>query len=118
MHRALIAIALALVLQIASSRASASSVNVRYQQGTGHGFLGLRTMDGVLLASGEQVQIARNNRITKRLTFHFKDGSIDDETTVFSQGGVLRLISYHHVQKGPSFPRPVDLTIDPQTGHV
>jgi len=47
--------------------------------------------------------------VSCRTIFTFKDGSVDDETTVFSQRHTFRLISYHHIQKGPSFPHPMDL---------
>jgi hypothetical protein len=43
--------------------------------------------------------------------FRFKDGSVHDETAVFSQTKVFRLLSDHLVQKGPSFPQPLDMTI-------
>lgn len=41
-----------------------------------------------------------------------------DETAVFSQQQQFRLISDHLVQKGPSFPRPIDMTIDTLKGQV
>ncbi len=75
-------------------------------------------MDGRLLARGEQVQSVHGNTVTKRLTFRFNDGSLDDETTEFSDAGALRLIAYHHVQKGPSFPHPLELAIDRASGRV
>jgi len=50
--------------------------------------------------------------VTSRLVFHFKDGSLYDETTVFSQQQQFRLISDRLVQRGPSFPQPMDMTID------
>ena len=53
-----------------------------------------------------------------RLVFRFKDGSTDDETTVFSQQNHFRLITDRHIQKGPSFPQPTDLSIDASTGQV
>jgi hypothetical protein len=46
------------------------------------------------------------------------DRSLDDETTVFSQRGTFRLISDHHIQRGPSFPKPIDVLIDAATGKV
>ena len=52
------------------------------------------------------------------LVFRFKDGSVDEERTIFSQRGDLRLITYHLVQKGPSFPRPTDMAIDARSGEV
>jgi hypothetical protein len=50
--------------------------------------------------------------------FHFRDGSVDDETTTFRQGTVFQMITDHHVQKGPSFPDPLDVTIDARSGMV
>jgi hypothetical protein len=47
------------------------------------------------------------------VVFHFRDGSIDDETTLYSQGEeTLRLISDRHIQRGKSFPHPCDVMID------
>ena len=45
-------------------------------------------------------------------------GSVDDEVTVFSQKGNFRLLSDHHVQKGPAFPHPMDVSINASTGEV
>ncbi|MGI9074973.1 MAG: hypothetical protein ACR2JB_27495 [Bryobacteraceae bacterium] len=52
------------------------------------------------------------------LAFRFKDGSVDDETAIFSQRGSFRLINNHHIQKGPMFPKPTDVSISASTGHV
>ena len=54
--------------------------------------------------------------MTTHLTFHFKDGSLDEETTVYTQRGVFRLISDHHIQRGPYFPHPLDMKIDVARG--
>jgi hypothetical protein len=86
-------------------------VPVRHTEGIVHGFLTLRELDGTLIADGDLVQLASGNRVTSRLTFHFKDGSLQDETAVFTQRGQFRLVSDHLVQKGPSFPHPIDMTI-------
>ena len=98
--------------------AQADPVPVRIVKGTLHGFLEMRSGDGSVVASGDLVQIARGSQITTRLLFTFKDGSIDDETTVFSQRRTLQLITDHHQQKGPSFPHPIDLFIDARSGKV
>jgi len=91
---------------------------VRHMEGTVHGFLALRTMDGKTIAAGDLIQVVQGDRLVSNLTFRFKDGSVDDETTVFSQRDNFRLISDHHVQKGPSFPHPMDVSIDASTGVV
>jgi hypothetical protein len=96
----------------------AEPIAVHYVEGTIHGFLVLRNADGETLASGDLVQIAHGDRISTKLVYHFKDGSIDDETTVYSQRGVFRLLKDHHIQKGPSFPHPLDLSLDTSTSQV
>lgn len=96
----------------------AEPVAVRHMEGTVHGYLVLRSMEGKALAAGDLTQIVQGSRLVSRLTFHFKDGSVDDETTVFSQRRTFRLLSYRHVQKGPSFPHPVDVSINVSTGQV
>jgi hypothetical protein len=99
-------------------RLRGEQVAVRHAEGLVRGFLSLRTLDGELLADGELLQDARGPRVTSRLVFRFKDGSLHDETAVFSQRQQFRLVSDHLVQKGPSFPQPIDMTIDAGTGQV
>ncbi len=98
--------------------AQADSTPVRHVEGTVHGFLELRSEDGHVVASGDSVQVVRGDRVTSQTTFKFKDGSIDDETTVLLQRRAFQLVSYHHIQKGPSFPHPMDMTIDAHSGQV
>ena len=111
------AILMAVVL-MHSGVLSAAPVSVRHVEGTTHGFLVLRNEQGKEIAEGELTQIVKGHRLISELVFHFKDGSIDDETTVYSQRGVFRLLRDHHVQKGPSFPHPMDLSINASTGQV
>jgi len=105
-------------VQILSLPASSEVVRARHREGTLHGFLSLTTDQGQVLASGDLVETVRGDRVTSRLTFHFKDGSLDDETTVFTQRGAFRLISDHHVQRGPYFPIQLDMSIDVPKGTV
>lgn len=91
---------------------------MRHVEGSEHGFLVVRTQDGQAIAVGDLVQVVRGDRVTSRLTFHFKDGSLDDETVVFSQRHDFQLITDHHVQKGPSFPHPMETSIDVRRGQV
>jgi hypothetical protein len=98
--------------------ASASPVAVRYKEGLVHGFLVLSTLEGVVIAAGDMTQVARGDQVTTQIVFRFKDGSQQVETTVFSQRGNFRLISYHIVQKGPSFKNASDLSIKCATGQV
>ena len=122
MHRipfaAPLAAAVVAIAMSVSEQVSADTVAVHHREADAHGFLTLRAMDGRMLATGEQVQTTLGNTVRKRLTFRFNDGSLDDETTEFRDAGRLRLIAYQHVQKGPSFPHPLELTIDARTGRV
>jgi hypothetical protein len=95
-----------------------NAIPVRYREGTIHGFLDLRSDEGQIIASGDVFHTVRGDRITSHTVFHFKDGSIDDETTVYSQRHYLRLISDHHIQKGPFFPHPMNVFIETRTGLV
>lgn len=96
----------------------AGPVTVQYLEGSVHGYLALRSLDGKLLAAADLVQMAHGEQLTSRLIYRFKDGSVDEETAVFTQHGHFRLISDHHVQKGPMFPTPVDVSIQVTTGEV
>lgn len=71
-----------------------------------------------MLASGDSIQVAHGDQVTARVLFRFKDGSVDDETTVFSQHRTFRLISDRHIQKGPVFPHPMDVSIDTHKNQV
>ena len=97
---------------------AAEPVRVKHPEGTLHGFLSLTTEQGQVLAQGDLINVVKGDRVTAHLSFHFKDGSVDDETTVFTQRGVFRLISDHHIQRGPYFPHPLDMAIDVAKGTV
>jgi hypothetical protein len=96
----------------------AESVAVRYPEGVVRGFLVLRAPDGAVVANGDLIQFLRSGSVTSRLVFHFKDGSLQDETAVYTERGLFRLVSDHLVQRGPSFPHPVEVTIDAASGRV
>ena len=97
---------------------SADQVPVRHMEGLMHGFLALRTLDGKRLADGEMTQVAEGDRVTSRLIFRFRDGSVYDDTTIFSQRGAFRLLSDHLVQRGPSFKQPMETSVDASSGEV
>lgn len=96
----------------------AEPVKVLHAEGSVHGYLALRSLDGKLLASGDLIQTIHGDQLTSRLTYHFKDGSIDDETAVFTQTGQFHLLWDHRVQKGPSFSKPIEVTIDTEKDEV
>jgi hypothetical protein len=94
----------------------ADLVTVRYKEGLLHGFLLLRTEEGATIAVGDWTQGAQGDRITGDLIFHFKDGSLYQETTVFSQRGKFQLLKYHLIQKGPAFKHPSETWLNASTG--
>ena len=71
-----------------------------------------------MLADGDLIQTSSGDRVTTKLVFRFADGSFQEETTVYSQRKQFRLISDRLVQKGPSFPQPVTMTVDGRSGRV
>jgi hypothetical protein len=107
-----------LLLSLMLTSATAEPVAVRFTEGLVHGFLVLGDLAGTTLADGDLTQTAAGTRVTSRLVFRFRDGSLHDETAVFSQTHAFRLLSYRLVQRGPSFPRPIQMTIDPARSRV
>jgi hypothetical protein len=75
-----------------------------------------RSEDGKVIANVEFTQVVQDDEVTMRLTYHFVDGSIDDETTTYRQQGTFRLVRNHLIQKGPFFPKPVDFTVEATNG--
>ena len=96
----------------------ADPIAVRYKEGSVHGYLALRTLDGEIVAAGDLIQTVRGDRLISRLVYHFRDGSLDDDTAVFTQEGHFRLISDHRIQKGPTFPKPMDVMINAISGEA
>ena len=87
-------------------------IRMRHPQGWAHGYVDVTTLDGQRIAVGDLLQRVNRHEISSRLVLNFFDGSVDDEATLFTQAGDLRLVSDHHVQHGPSFPNPTDVLID------
>jgi hypothetical protein len=109
---------LLLIAVLLRANVQADPIKVRHPQGSAHGFVVLKTLEGTRIATGDMTQIVRGDRVTSRLVFRFRDGSVDDDTTVFSQHDVFRLISDHHIQRGPTFPNPIDVLINAVTGQI
>jgi len=107
---------LALIVVQIGCGVAAGQISVQHTEGLLHGFLVLRNSENQSIAHGDLTQTARENQVTSHLVFHFKDGSLHDETAVFSQLREFRLLRYHLEQKGPSFPRAQELSIDTATG--
>lgn len=113
-----LAILLACAALLQPGNLSGERIAVRQREGLVHGFLVLQTLDGNHLADGDLVQVARGNRVTTQLVYHFKDGSLHHETATYSQSGSFRLLNYHLVQKGPAFKMQMDFSIDALSGQV
>lgn len=90
----------------------AEPVAVRYTEGVVHGFLVLRALNGQIIADGDLNQVAQGDKVTSKVVFRFRDGSYQEETAVFSQSRYFQLLTDHVVQKGRSFPQPIDMSID------
>ncbi|MGB7553342.1 MAG: hypothetical protein WBM04_03160, partial [Candidatus Korobacteraceae bacterium] len=86
---------LACVLFCSATVLPAEEIQVRHREGVVHGFLVLRTAEGETLADGDLIQVARGDQVTAKVVFHFKDGSVQEETTVYSQRHTFRLVSDH-----------------------
>src|SRR2546426_11609760 len=114
----LIPILLACVAMLQPNALFAEMIPVRHTEGLIHGFLLVLTFEGKALADGQMTQDAQGDRVTNHLIFRFKDGSIYEDTTVFSQRGTFRLLSDHLILRGPSFKQPVDTSINASTGQV
>lgn len=91
---------------------------MKHKEGVTHGFLVLSTMDGTAIAYGDSTEEVHGNEVTSHLTYHFRDGSLQQEDLVFSQRGTFRLLRYRRIQKGPSFKESEELTVDARTGQV
>jgi hypothetical protein len=93
-------------------------VPVRHPEGLVHGFLILSTLQGTRLADGDLIQHLSGDRVTSQLAFRFKDGSRHEETAVYTQRQQFRLVTYQLKQRGPAFPRPLEMSIDAAAGRI
>lgn len=98
--------------------AFAEMIPVRHIQKPMHRLMVARAENGKTIANGEITQTAQGDQVTIHLVYRFVDGSIDDETTTYSQQGKFRLVRYHHLEKGPFFTKPIDFTVEAATGTV
>jgi hypothetical protein len=98
------------------SLADAAPVAVRFPEGMSHGFLLVRSLAGETIGQGEMTQVVKEgNLVESHLVFNFKDGSLHDEKVTFSQQRVFTMLRYHLVQRGPSFPDQIEVSIDRST---
>jgi hypothetical protein len=116
-NRARSALLILMFLVCATSAAAldAAQVRVRFPEGVTRGFLAVRTPQGERIGHGELIQKPRGDEIDSRLRLQFKDGSVHDEMTTYSQRGVFRLEAYKLTQRGPSFPG-AEIAFDRKSG--
>jgi membrane protein len=107
--------ALALVPLLWTTALDAAPVRVRFPEGTTRGFLAIRNARGELIGHGELRQKPRGDEIDSRLLLQFRNGSVHDEATTYSQQGTFRLESYRLTQRGPSFPG-AEISFDRRSG--
>jgi hypothetical protein len=86
-------------------------IAVRYPEGVVHGYLVLQSESGAVLAHGDLLQTPKGGAVTTETVFRFGDGSLLDETAVFAQDNTFKLLSYHLVQRGPSFDRDLEFDL-------
>jgi hypothetical protein len=101
------------IVMLLSVPLDAAPVAVRFPEGITHGFLLVRSLEGTIIGQGEMTQVVKERDLVEsQLVFRFKDGSLHDEKVAFSQQHVFTMVSYRLVQRGPSFPDQIDISID------
>lgn len=93
-------------------------VPVRFLEGTVHGFLELRSVAGAVLATGDLLQVAGEQGVQSRMTLHFSDSSVFEETVTFTQHGVFIMEQYGLVQSGPAFANDLRVTLSRSGAYV
>src|SRR6266542_3347112 len=102
-----------IVVVLMHASADAAPVTVRSPEGVIHGYFVARSRAGEAIGQGELTQIVKEGDVVEsHAVLRFKDGSLHDEKVAFSQQRVFTLISYHLIQRGPSFPEQIDVSID------
>ncbi len=110
--------AVLLIFAFAPLFAAADNIPVRFAEGIARGFLIVTDVNGHRIGQGDDEQVLHGNEIHNHLNIRFKDGSLYDETTIFSQQKAFRLISDHLIEKGPSFKTPMDALIEASSGQI
>jgi hypothetical protein len=114
--RTMLCVLTLLSLALRPHPAVAAPVGVRFVEGSVHGFVVLRTLNNALIASGDLIQMHRGGTIESRMVFRFKDGSVSDETTVFTQDRIFTLQSYRLLQRGPAFTEDTEISLERASG--
>ena len=108
-----VAVIIIVITALVSVPVDAAPVGVRFSEGVTHAYLLVRSLVGEIIGQGELTQVVKEGGLVEsQMVFRFKDGSLHDEKVVFSQQRVFTMIRYHLVQRGPSFPDQIDVSID------
>jgi len=99
-------------LLIQAPTAAAGQVPVRFPEGASHAVLIVRSLNNQEMGRGDLTETVDGDRVTSKLALHFNDGSIYQETTQFTQDGAFHVTHYDLIQKGPSFPQALEMTMD------
>jgi hypothetical protein len=93
--------------------AEAAPVAVRLPERAVHAHLLLRSLSGETIGEGDVTQVVKARDVVEsHLVLRFKDGSLHDEKVVFSQQRVFKMIRYRLIQRGPSFPEQIEVSIE------
>ena len=104
---------LVVVVVLVNSPANAAPVPVRFPEGVAHGYFLVRSLVGETMGQGELIQVVKKDGLVEsHVVIHFKDRSLHDEKVTFSQQRFFKMVRYHLVQRGPSFPDQIDVSID------
>jgi hypothetical protein len=104
---------LVVIAVLGYSPTNAAPVAVRFPEGVTHGYLLVHSQTGETIGQGEVTQVVKETDLVEnRLVIRLNDGSLHDEKVAFSQQHVFTMIRYRLVQRGPSFPEQIDVSID------
>jgi hypothetical protein len=78
----------------------------------------LRNEDGKPIGVGDWDQKIHGGQLSSHLKLRFDDGSVYEDTTVFTQQQLFRVISDHLLESGPIFKDPIEVWTDCRSGQV
>ncbi len=90
----------------------AAPVPVRFSEGTTRAFLLVHTVEGIFLGRGDLIQVVRGGEVVSRMVFRLEDGSVYDETVVFTQQRFFALERYTLAQRGPAFKEEMEVSLE------
>lgn len=92
----------------------AAPVTVRFAEGNLRGLLVIRSATGGTIGHGELTQVLRGDLVESRTLLTLHDGSLHDETVVFSQRGVRGATASGHMLAFTPWPRLLHAVLAPE----